>query len=192
MPSDGIIKTDVMKPFVATIPQGSNPKLDYGKLKAAKVSAMMFFGGELYNAVHLKKTYVNTYLANQVQQCNSAGLPYALYVNVRARTEIEADAECRALYYVLAEYPPTLGIWLSLCISNTTEENNSIVEVYYKYIEKWGLKARCGFYVTPTQLSKITWNNFQDRFYLWMIDDSIDIKTINDKLLQPDLFEVPD
>lgn len=186
------VQTKNMTPFVATIPEGANSTLNYDKIIDARVCAMMFYGGELYDQSHIKKTYVNPYLAKQVAQCNNSGLPYALYVNVRAKNEIEADAECRALYYVVSEYPPSLGLWLSLRMPGAVELNNSIVEVYYKYIEQWGLKGKCGFYVTKSQLAAITWSKFQDRFYLWMIDDSLDITTLGDKLLQPEMFEVPD
>lgn len=187
-----VIETKNMRPFVATIPQGTNPNIDYIKLKAARVSAMMFFGGELYDSGHKQKTYINPYLESQVSKCNDAGLFYALYVNVKARTVIEADAECRTLYYVISQFSPALGLWLSIQSDQSVEVNNAILEVYYKYINQWGLKARCGLYVTPTQLSKITWNSFKDRFYLWMIDDSVDVTSLGNKILQPSLFEVPD
>ena len=186
-----LIQTQSMKPFVATIPEGSNPKLDYNKLKEARISAMMFFGGSLYDAGHNKRTYANPYLANQVQLCNNAGLPYALYVNVKSKSEIEADEECRALYYLVAQFPPSLGLWLSIKTNNTKEMNDKIIEVYYRYIEKWGLKARCGLYLTESQLATITWNSFKDRFYLWEIK-SMDVSKVDDELLQPSMFEVPD
>ena len=189
---ESLINTENMHPFVATVAPGYKQKIDYNKIKEARISAMMFFAGELYNAAHIKQSvYVNPNLAAQVQGCNDAGMPYALYVNVRARTEIEADAECRILYYVLAQYPPTLGIWLSVQTGVSQETTDKILEVYYKYIEKWGIKARCGFYVTPDQLKTFTWNTFKDRFYLWQIDP-MDVNTVDDELLQPDMFEVPD
>ena len=75
--------------------------------------------------------------------------------------------------------------------NNSVSTNNDILEVYYKYIDKWGLRARCGLYVTPNQLSKITWNSFKDRFYLWLIDP-MDISKVDDELLDPEMFEVPD
>ena len=186
------IETKNMRPFVATIPQGVNPTIDYTKLQDARVSAMMFFAGELFDVSHTQKTYVNPHLKSQIQSCNDNGMPYSLYANVRAHTVIEADLECRALYYIVSQYPPSLGIWLSLQTTASLEITNSIVEVYYKYIETWGLKNKCGLYVTKSQLAKITWNSFKDRFYLWMIDDSVDINTLGNTLLQPELFEVPD
>lgn len=186
------INAQAMNPFVATIPAGYNPTLDYDKIKEARISAMMFYGGELFDASHTKQTYLNPHLENQVIQCANAGLPYSLYVNVRARSLIEADEECRALYYVLAKFPPKLGIWLSLQTGITVKsKNDDILNLYYRYIEKWGLKARCGLYLTPRQLDNITWTSMQDKFYLWMIDP-MDVSNIDDELLQPEIFEVAD
>lgn len=190
--SPNVIVTKNMQPFVATISQGNNPTLDYSKIRESRISAMMFFGGELFDASHIKKSvYINPYLSSQVEKCNNAGIPYALYVNVRAKNVIEADEECRTLYYVISEYSPKLGLWLSLQTNNTTEINNNILEVYYKYIDAWGLKARCGLYMTDTQLNKITWNTFKDRFYLWGISP-MDIAKVENDLLNPSMFEVPD
>lgn len=179
-------------PYIATVLAGHNPTIDYKKLRAARVSGMMFFGGQLFTASHQSQTYVNGYLNGLVQACNDAGMPYALYVNVRARNVIEADAECRALYYVVSRYSPKLGLWLSLQTGATVKStNDAILEVYYKYIYRWGLGARCGLYLTPTQLNTISWDYFKDRFYLWCIDD-MNISEIDDDLLNPNMFEVPD
>jgi hypothetical protein len=153
---------------------------------------MMFYGGQLFTASHTKQTYVNGYLGGLTQKCNDAGMPYALYVNVRARNVIEADAECRALYYVVSRYSPKLGLWLSLQTGATIKSvNDAILEVYYKYIYKWGLAARCGLYVTQAQLNTITWDSFKERFYLWGIAD-MNVSEIDDDILNPNMFEVPD
>ena len=185
------INPEAMTPFVATIPPDYYATLDYDKIKSARISAMAFFGGELFDSYHNKRTYINPYLANQVQQCNLGGLPYMLYVNVRSSSEIEADAECKALYYVLAQYPPKLGLWLCLKTHNHVEMNDKIIEVYYRYIEKWGLKGKCGLYLDKAQLSDITWTSFQERFNLWLIDPK-DVTTVDNELLQPEMFEVAD
>ena len=185
------VNPENMTPFVATIAQSYNPTLDYEQIKSARISAMAFFGGELFDSYHNKRTYINPYLDNQVQQCNLGGLPYMLYVNVRASSEIEADAECKALYYVLAQYPPKLGLWLCLKTHNHVEMNDKIIEVYYRYIEKWGLKGKCGLYLDKAQLSDITWTSFQERFNLWLIDPK-DVTTVDNELLQPEMFEVAD
>ena len=183
------IATENMKPFVATVLGQYDPKLNYDKIKEARISAMMLYGGELFDVSHVKHTYINPALANQVAQCNASGLPYAMYVNVRARNEIEADAECKALYYVISQYPPKLGIWLSLNIGDNVEMNNKIIDIYYKFIYKWGLADRCGLYVTSSQLKKITWENYEEVFYLWYIDPK-DVNEVDDELLDPTMFDL--
>lgn len=185
------IQTQNTTPYIATVLEGRDPKLDYTKIRDARISGMMFYGGALYDLSHMKQTYTNPKLAHQVQQCKDAGMPFALYVYVRARTMIEADAECRALYYMISRYSPKLGLWLTLQTGASKDTNDKILDVYYKYIEKWGLKARCGLYVTPDQLNTITWTSFQDKFYLWMIEP-MKATEVDDELLNPDMFEVPD
>lgn len=185
------IHTEAMTPFIATVLNEHNPTLNYTRIKDARISGMMFFGGQLYDGSRVKRTYMNPSLPNQIKQCNNAGMPYALYVNVRSKSRIEADEECRALYYVVSRFPPKLGIWLSLQTNNSIINNDNILEVYYNYFEKWGLNARCGLYLKKPQLSKITWDSFKDRFYLWLIDP-MNVDEVDDELLQPEMFEVPD
>ena len=189
----GVFNIDptIMTPFVATVSPTHSSKIDYAKIKAARISAMMFYGGELFDDNHNRHIYMNPHLDDLVQQCNDAGMSWSLYVNVHARNIIEADAECRALYYVISRHSPTLGLWLSLRLNNSTDINDDILNIYYKYIEQWGLKDRCGLYVTPTQLSKINWTRFQNKFYLWL-RDKMPVSQVDDELLQPEMFEVPD
>lgn len=185
------INTQNMRPFVATVTPNYSNKIDYDKIKAARISAMMFYAGELYDAGHNQHTYANPHLAKLVQDCNDNGMPYALYVNIRARTEIEADKECRTLYYVISRYAPKLGLWLSLQTNNSIQTNDAILKIYCRYLEQWGFKEKAGLYVTPQQLSRISWPSFQNTLYLWLID-AMDVNTVDDELLQPEMFEVPD
>ena len=110
---------------------------------------------------------------------------------LRARNHIEADKECKALYYIVSQFPPKLGLWLRLQTHNTVSVNDDILELYYQYMEKWGLRSKCGLYVTSEELNKITWDSFKDRYYLWMIDP-MDVNEVDDELLKPEMFEVPD
>lgn len=186
-----LIKVDTFSPYVAII-HPTNTKIDYAKLKESKVSAMMFNAGSLYDLSHRKKTYKNPYLDSQVKGCTEANLPFALYADVRATSEIEADDECRSLYYIISEHPPKLGIWLHMVTGQGVTVNDKVINVYYKYIEKWGLKGKCGIYIDMKSLSTISWSSFQDKFNLLGIGRSLDLKKVENKLLQPSMFEVPD
>ena len=183
------LKVSAIDPYIASIgPIKTN--FDYSVLKKNKVAAMMFNAGSLFDIQHKKKTYKNPFLDEQVKKCEEQNMPFALYADVKAHNVVEADAECRALYYILDLHPPKLGIWLKMDTGQSVGTNDAIIEVYYKYIEKWGLKSRCGIYIDISKLSTISWDKFQDRFYLWGIDKKIDFKTVEKKLLQPSMFEV--
>ena len=184
-----LIKVSAIDPYIATIPP-IKESINYANLKKYRVSGMMFNAGSLYDSSHRKKTYQNPYLNSQIKRCMSANLSFALYADVKAHNEIEADAECRALYYTVSEYSPELGLWLYINTQRDQEMNDKIINVYYKYIELWGLKHRCGIYIEISRLSMISWSKFQDKFYLWGIDKSLDFKNVEGKLLQPSMFEV--
>ena len=184
------VNADATFPYVAALSPNASKIIDYSSLKSARVSAIMFFGGEYYDSNHIKcSTYMNSHLPDLIQQCSGYGMPFGIYVNVRSRNAIEADAECRALYYVLAHYPPILGIWLALKTTNLKSINDEILEVYYKYIDKWGLGQRCGLYLDRYQLNDISWSSFEDRYFLWCISP-MNVSEIDDELLDPVMFEV--
>lgn len=183
------IKVKAIDPYAVVI-GAVKVDTDFKKLKDADVAFMMFNAGSLFDSSHKKKTYKNPYLDNHITRCMEVNLPFALYADVRAHSEIEADAECRALYYILAEHSPKLGIWLHMDTNQSLAVNDKIIAVYYKYIQQWGLQSRCGFYMPISKLNTISWSSYQDKFYLWGIDTSLDLKKVSGKLLQPSMFEV--
>ena len=184
-----IIKVNQIDPYIVTLGPAATV-VDCQFLKKNGVAAAMIYAGALYDSSHKIKTYENPNLAKLASTCDKYNLPYALYVTVRAHTEIEADAECRALYYIISAYPPKFGLWLYIQTNKDQATNDKIIDVYYKYMQQWGLQDRCGIYIEISRLSSISWSKFQNKFYLWGIDKSIDFKKVEDKLLQPSMFEV--
>jgi hypothetical protein len=186
------IHTNVTAPYMAIIGP-SKVTIAYDKLLSYGVCALMFNAGSRFDgAGNTKVYYKNTYLDSQVKQCMAADFPFALYADVRSKNVIQADAECKSLYYILAEYPPKLGIWLHMCTGTNVKVNDQIIDVYYKYIERWGFKERCGIYIAKDKLNTFSWSNYQDKFYLLAVDHVKDFKSIDGKLLMPEMFEVPD
>lgn len=184
-------------PYIATLsPDALN--VDFNALINARVSGAMCCAGWLYNDYYRghipRKEYVNPHLNQQISLCESAGLSYALYAIVRAKTRIEADAECKKLYYVISKYPPKLGLWLYLDMHNSPPSlNEEILDCYYKYITDWGLASKCGLYLDKSRLHQIDWNKYQYKFYLWLDDHITDqhtLDTINDNVLKSEFFEV--
>ena len=185
-------------PYIARVGPNAN-KVDYPALVSAKVSGMMFCAGWLYNDYHAghtpRKEYVNPHLKDQIAACEEAGYPYGLYAIVRAKNRIEADRECRDLYYVVSKYPPRLGLWLLLDMHNSPPPtmNEIVLDCYYKYITDWGLNAKCGLYLDKGSILQIDWNKYQNKFYLWLEDHITDqhtLDSINDEVLKSSFFEV--
>ena len=184
------IKLDQISPYMATLGRAVKDA-DFSFLKNNDVTMIMLYGGSLYDSAHReKKTYINPNLSTLAKKCTEANLPFALYVDVRAHTTIEADAECRALYYVISSYPPKFGVWLYINTQRDQGVNDKIIEIYYKYFQQWGLTDRCGIYIEISRLSTISWSKFQNKFYLCGIDKSLDFKKVENKLLDPSMFEV--
>lgn len=167
--SQSNIVVDAINPYVITVDPGTLG-VNYNNMRIAGVVGVMFNAGGLFDSSHNRKQYINTSLKSQVAEVASSYLPYALYCDVRARDSKEAAQECEELYYVVSKYPPKLGIWMHLELPySNTAVNNMIMDIYYKYIVRWGLKSKCGIYCNKSQLSRISWSNYCNKFSLWII-----------------------
>lgn len=183
-----LINIESITPFIATLSE-SISEIDAKKLKKLGVVGIMLYGGALYDSVHIENSqYRSSSLSKQVKLVEDAAFPYGLYVYVRARSIAEAKKECQQLFYIISKYPPKLGLWLKLDLVKNKTINDSILDVYVKELESWGLEGQCGLYATEKQLSKISWDKFQDSFYLWLIK-SVDNIDVIETLLTPDFFK---
>lgn len=185
------IVVDSIDPYIVVAdPKAKN--INYKNLKIASVVGIMFYAGGYFESgfLHKKKDkYVSSTLKAQVADCDEADFPYALYCDVRARDAKEAREECEALFYVISKYPPKLGIWLGLDLIGSTKTTTPIIDTYYKYIYKWGLHDKCGFYCTKDQLSKIDWDKYCENFSLWIIQPISNVSNLYD-LQTPNFFKL--
>lgn len=171
--SSGVaIDTSNFDPYIVTV-DPSVTSFDAEKLKEDKVLGFMFQAGYLYDASHNKRsTYRNSNLSKQVQICNDAGMIFALYAVVRARSKDEAKLECSELYNTISRYPPGAGIWLRLNFSSSQSKttNHAILDYYYERISAWGLSNACGLYVSSSELEKyLDWDTYSEKYLLWLM-----------------------
>lgn len=186
--SQALVDTSKIYPYIATIDRNTT-KIDYTALKKLGVRGVVFEAGRLYDAIYQEMRYMNMNLDKQIEDIQKANLPYGLYADVRARNEKEARRELYYLSLVVRSHPPQIGLWLQLNFIKEPATNNRIIDVYYETMLKLGLKDQCGFYVTKSQLKKIDWKKYQDKWYLWLDDH---VKTVGDipSLLTPEFFVV--
>lgn len=181
-----LIHVDAINPYIAVI--GSKyTNINQTQLKNNDVvGALLYAGSHFTQGDHtVKKNAVNQYLKEQVQKLGD--MPYGLYWPVYARSTQEAREECNALYYIISKYPPKLGLWLQISTGKSKATTDLIIKKYYQEMVKWGLKDKCGFYATKSDMSKFTWSKFQDTFYLWLIESSSP-SAYDGKLLNPEFF----
>lgn len=183
-----LVDATKIHPYIATISSDATD-IDCDRLKENDVVGVMVYGGCYYTIMHTaRKFYRADNIRKQVTCLDKADMPYALYVDVRARSLEEAKLECNQLWYLVSKYPPKLGLWLRLQTGCAQVINNLILETYYKYIEKWGMKEQCGIYATRSDLKSFSWDNFYERFSLWLVDHVNDMSKVDDQLLTPEFF----
>ena len=164
--------------------------VNYSNYRNVGVVGVKLNAGCLFNAAHvMMASSINTSLKQQVAEVEASHLPYALYWTARANTIKDVKEECFDLWRIVSKYPPKIGLWLNIDFTQGVTTNNSLLDRYYKYIYKWGLKDKCGLYCTRTQLGKISWNSYCNKFCLWLIDHSAGINELG-KLLTPNYFKM--
>ena len=131
--------------------------------------------------------YENPKINQQVKVCKDAGIDFALYMDVRASTVVQAQTEMRQFATSIRKYPPVLGVWLKVHFVKDQFINNQIVDVYYNELVKLGLVDKVGFYCAKDQLELIDWPRYSDDWYWWMIESVGDTAEL-DELLTPEFF----
>lgn len=182
------IDASKIHPYLVT-PSRNATNIDYNKLKACGVIGSMLDAGYAYTSNHVKVSkFESTSLKKQIDQVRKAGLPFALYSTMRARSVSEAEIEMQEFRTVLRRYPPTIGVWLQLQLPSNRTVNDKIMEIYLKCLVELGFKSQIGLYVTPTQLKSITWSQHKGSWLLWLIDAVSSVSDLN-SMLEPKFFD---
>lgn len=175
-------------PYIATIDRKSED-IDIDKLKEIKVVALMIEGGFLYDKSHMVVArYRNPKIDEQVKLAKDAEMPYALYFDIRARNVDEAKAELQELQFIIQKYTPPIGCWLTFAFKEEDKTmNDSIIKTYKERLTKLGLVGKMGFYVDRDQLATISWDEWKEDFYWWMVEHVEEIYEV-EQLLYPEFF----
>lgn len=182
------INSSYLNQYILTIDR-KTPNPDYATMLKNRVAGVIIEAGYLYNSAHVTVSPRNPYIDQQCKAASTADMPWGLYWTVRARTVVEAKTELYQLQFLIRKYPPVLGMWLHLSLTASTTINNAIIDTYYQEFEILGLLGKIGFYVTEAELSKITWEDYYEDWYLWVVNHISDTSIIN-TLLEPAFFKL--
>jgi len=178
-----------LHPYMISVDRNTTTKVNYGKMIKSGVVGVMVEAGYLFDKNHNKVTFRNPKAYDQVKALREKHLDHGYYMIGRARTVEEAKKEMEEIYYLVAKYSPALGVWIRPQFDRSKTTNDKIVKRYYRDLVDMGLKDLVGFYCTRAELEKITWKDFQDDWYLHIIDH---VKTLDDinRLLDPKDFDM--
>lgn len=182
------IAVGAIKPLMAIIePEATN--VNYNALKDMGVVGALMYAGHLFDSNHnVTKPYKSRTLNKQMVDVYNTQTLFGLRALTRARSLQEAKQEIYWLYFVVAKYPPKLGVWLETDLRVDEHTAEQIVELYYEYFVRWGLIDKSGLYCTAKQARLIGWENFADRMTLWLNEPRGDWNYL-DQLLTPSFFK---
>lgn len=180
-----------LHPYIVTVDRNTDDDIDYLNLKEEEnVVGVMVEAGHYFTSNHQEvSNFKSPKLEDQIAAITEAKLPFALYMTARARTEDDVVKEVRDFSYIYRKYSPGFGVWLKLDFTQPKSINDKLIKKYYSLFYKHGLKDRVGFYVDEKQLEKITWEDFQNEWYLWIVKHVDDVTSL-DALLDPNFFDM--
>lgn len=173
--------------YVITLDRHS-PSINFKECKKHGITAAILEEGSCFDDAHcVNQQYVSPKLEAQVKAANEANIPFGLYTTVCAKTIQEASRELTMLRIYASKYTPALGIWLALRFTSAKAINDTIIEYYRDSLERAGYTGKMGFYVTRSQLAKISWDKWKSDFLLMLVDHVSEISDI-EKILTPEFF----
>lgn len=182
------IAVGAISPLMAIIePEAKN--VNYLALRDIGCVGVLMYAGALFDKNHkLDKPYKSKTLKEQMEDVLYTGMLFGLRAVSRAKSLQEAKQEIYWLYFVIAKYPPKLGIWLEPDLHTDPDTAQKIVELYYSYFVRWGLIDKSGLFCTESQAKLIGWRDFVGRMTLWLNEPRGDWNYL-DQLLTPSFFK---
>lgn len=188
------INLDAIKPYVIS-PDKDQVGISYKAFRDIGVVGVMLDAGMyLDKNQKVTKKYRNENLYTQVEEVTESKLPYGFYYTTHAATIEDVKQESYWLYFIIAKYPPKLGIWLKVDLNTKMSQTQAqaIVEKYYATFVEWGLKSKCGIYATKEQAKLIGWPRQCTYMPLWLAGQMTNNTCPDEEILTPSFFRLDD
>lgn len=176
-------------PYIARFNRDAEP--NYKALSDLRVVGAIIEAGYRYdrNGNRTEK-FDNPNIKKQISGLDQYDIPYGMYTICRAKSPSEARTEMEYFQYQLYRHPPKLGAWVDITnLTNRKELNDAILTQYNLYLSDYGFRGKMGIISTRGILKTISWDKWQDEFYLYLVDHLTDLSVMNN-LLDPSLFDV--
>ena len=188
------INLDAIKPYVIS-PDKDQVGISYKAFREIGVVGVMLDAGMYFDKNQKVTTkYRNENVYKQVEEVEKSKLPYGFYYTTHAATIEDVKKETYWLYFIIAKCPPKLGIWLRIDLNTKMDQAQAqaIVEKYYATFVEWGLKSKCGIYVTREQAALIGWPRQCTYMPLWLAGQMTNNTCPDEEILTPSFFRLDD
>lgn len=160
------------------------------KLREFGVIGAVVEAGYLYTTSHSKvSTYESPNTGSQIKVLREQDLLYGWFNICRAKTSVEAKDEMYHFSFPVRRHPPKLGVWLKLELRNSKSINDGILEVYKAELLRLGFIGKMGIMCERSMLKNISWDKWQDDFYLWLIEHVKNTSELKN-LMDPEFFDI--
>lgn len=175
-----------LKPYIMFVDRYTTRKLNYTDLMSnCGVIGVMIEGGK---GTQLQG-FRNPKCYDQAREAMAAKCPFGYVIKSVATNTKQANDEMECVRYLVSHYSPQLGVWIELGDRVGKSTNDKIMRIYERELVKFGLKNKIGIRCTKDYLQKnITWLNFQENWYLWLVEPVGNVTEVN-QLLDPTFFD---
>jgi len=183
------IDPTMIEKYMLTVDRNTTSSFSYSRAKDLGVVGMMIEAGSItsYSSSKGNRSFINPKLEEQIRAADDNKLDYAFFMDARARNKMEVQQEMHLLSYVTNKWPPILGMWLKIQLTQSKNVNDDIIDEYYTQLVKLGFIGNVGLYCGRNQLQQIDWKSHSKHWY-WLMVDTVSNVGVLDELLTPEFF----
>lgn len=160
------ISVDASKiyPYVALIKRNSKD-VDFSKIASGKFTGVIIELGDASDSA-----VINPKLKDQTSGATAKNIPYGLYLKSTVSSKDAVKDEIKKFSIYIYKFSPKLGIWIDFKFTSDKKVNDAILDAYKERLELMGFKKKIGIYATKSDLSKISWKEKSEDWYLHLVD----------------------
>lgn len=170
-----------IKPYIAIVDRNSRT------INFESISTGRFVGVLIELGDASLSTTINPKLGSFISDANEHDVPYGLYIRSAVSSKEDVKSEIKKFSIYIRKFPSKLGIWINFRFTSDVKSNDAILDAYREQLELMGFKNKMGIYTDKSQLSKISWKEQSEHWYLHLIEHVASTSEL-DGILDPSFF----
>lgn len=151
-------------PYIAVLSRNSGD-VDFEAIAKGRFTGVLIELGDASSS-----TIINPKIKTQTSDADKKDVPYGLYLKSIVSSKDAVKAEIKKFSVYIYKFSPKLGIWIDFKFTSDKKVNDSILDAYKEQLELMGFKKKIGIYASKSDLSKISWKDKSEDWYLHLVD----------------------